>query len=67
LLALFIISTLAPGDFPSAYQTKFTATVGERHEKEASLHRMADEDLASLSAGMIRGPRGSWPEDPETW
>ena len=53
MLALFIISTLASGHFPSAYQTKSTATVGERHEKEASLPRMADDDLTSLSAGMI--------------
>jgi hypothetical protein len=48
LLALFIISTLAPGDFPSSYQTQSTLSVGERHENQARLRGMAYEDRTGL-------------------
>jgi hypothetical protein len=51
-VALFISSTLASGDLPSADQTQSTLSVRERHEN-APLRGMADEDLTGLRRRMV--------------
>jgi hypothetical protein len=54
LLALFIISTLAPVDLPGADQTNLTLSIGERHEQQTRLGGMTDQHLTELLGLSLR-------------
>ena len=54
LLALFIISTLTPGDFPSADQAQSTPSVGKRYQEETPLCRMTNEDFTGFQGRVVR-------------
>jgi hypothetical protein len=53
VLALFMVSTLAPGDLPGADQTNLTPPVRECDEQKATMSGVPDQDLAEFRLGMV--------------